>query len=124
MKYLLDANIIIYALTGTGDRLRDNLARCSEGDLAISAIAYAEVAKGIGLGKPSALAALDAFMEEVTLLPFDAAAAQAYAKLPFRRGSFDRLIAAHALATSLILVTSNAADFSDIDGLMIENWTL
>ena len=122
MKYLLDANIIIYALTGTGDRLRDNLACCSEGDLAISAIAFAEVAKGIGLGKPPTVAALDAFMEEVTLLPFDAAAAQAYARLPFRRGSFDWLIAAHALATGLTLVTSNEADFADIPGLKIENW--
>ncbi|MBN9787867.1 VapC toxin family PIN domain ribonuclease [Pseudonocardia sp. TMWB2A] len=122
MKYLLDANIIIYALTGTGDRLRYNLARCSEGDLAISAIAFAEVAKGIGLGKPPPLAALDAFMEEVTLLPFDAAAAQAYARLPFRRGSFDRLIAAHALATGLTLVTSNEVDFADIPGLKVENW--
>ena len=57
------------------------------------------------------------------LLPFDEAAVRAYAALPFRRGSFDRLIAAHALALDLTLVTSNVRDFADIPGLLVENWT-
>jgi tRNA(fMet)-specific endonuclease VapC len=58
----------------------------------------------------------------VPVLPFDAAAAEVYARLPFRRGSFDRLIAAHALALDLVLVTDNVADYADVPGLKVENW--
>ncbi|WP_375402843.1 PIN domain-containing protein [uncultured Sphingomonas sp.] len=57
------------------------------------------------------------------LLPFDEAAAEQYAWLAFKRGSFDRLIAAHGLALGLPVVTANTRDFHNIPGLKIENWT-
>ena len=44
--------------------------------------------------------------------------------LPFRRGSYDRLIAAHALSHGLIIVTDNERHFADIPGLNVENWTV
>ncbi|WP_343525610.1 hypothetical protein [Sphingomonas sp.] len=69
-------------------------------------------------------AALDRFFEHVPILSFDQRAASAYAMIPFRRGRFDRLIGAHVLATGLTLVTNNEANFADIPGLTIENWTL
>lgn len=37
-------------------------------------------------------------------------------------GSLDTLIAAHALALNVTLVTNNAAEFSRVDGLRLENW--
>ena len=37
--------------------------------------------------------------------------------------AFDRLLAAHALSIGAIVVTNNEADFTDVPGLMIENWT-
>ena len=58
------------------------------------------------------------------ILPFDEAAARCYAQLPFRRGRFDRLLAAHALSLGSTVITDNEADFADIPGLTIENWTL
>jgi tRNA(fMet)-specific endonuclease VapC len=36
----------------------------------------------------------------------------------------DRLIAAHAVSTGLVLVTNNEADFKDYPGLVVENWAL
>ena len=57
------------------------------------------------------------------VVPFDQAAAQIYARLPFRRHRFDRLIAAHALALDVTLVTANERDFRDIAALRVENWT-
>ncbi len=36
----------------------------------------------------------------------------------------DRLIAAHAVSTGIILVTNNEADFKDYPGLKVENWAL
>ncbi len=124
MNYLLDANIIILALIGNSKALRDRLSACDEGELVTSAIAYGEVAKGSIRGKPPSFNLLTAFVEEVEVLSFDYAAARAYATLPFKRGSFDRLIAAHALSLGLTVVTSNEGDFADVPGLKVENWTV
>ena len=125
MKYLLDANICILLLGQRPPALLSARVRaCEEGELATSAIAFAEVAWGSRNGRLPPLERLERFVEEVAVLPFDGAAALRYAGLPFRRGSFDRLIAAHALATGLTLVTNNEADFADIAGLSVENWTL
>ena len=123
MKYLFDSNMIIRAVLGIGDPLRAHLAACDEGDIVTSSIAYAEVAYGSVRGKAPAFDKLQAFIEEVEILPFDRKAARAYATLPFRRASYDRLIAAHALSEGLTVITDNLADFSGIIGLKVENWT-
>jgi tRNA(fMet)-specific endonuclease VapC len=39
-------------------------------------------------------------------------------------GNNDLWIAAHALAANLILVTNNEREFSRVNGLRIENWSL
>lgn len=122
MKYLLDSNIIIAAILGSSEALRARLAQCDEGDLVTSAIVYAEVAHGSAHGKPPPLAILDAALQDIAVLPFDRAAALAYATLPFVRASYDRLIAAHALSLDLTLVSHNVGHFSDLPGLRVENW--
>ncbi|MDO9364429.1 MAG: type II toxin-antitoxin system VapC family toxin [Sphingopyxis sp.] len=124
MKYLLDSNAIIALVMNLDARLVARAGECDEGDLVTSAIAYAEVAHGSTLGKAPAFDQLQAFVEEVRVLDFDYKAVQAYAALPFRRGSYDRLIAAHALSQGIALVTANEADFADVPGLVVENWTL
>jgi tRNA(fMet)-specific endonuclease VapC len=122
MKYLLDSNIIIAAILGSSETLLERLAACDEGDLVTSAIVYAEVAHGSSHGKPPPLNVLDAALQDIAVLPFDAAAALAYAALPFVRASYDRLIAAHALSLDLTLVSHNVRHFSDMPGLRVENW--
>ena len=123
MKYLFDSNIIILTVMAMNEALQRRLGDCDEGDIATSAIAYAEVAYGTAAGKPPKVDQLRAFVEEVPVLSFDLKAAQAYATLPFKRASFDRLIAAHALSHGLTVVTDNEADFADIPDLQVENWT-
>ncbi len=59
--------------------------------------------------------------------PFDAGAARAYglvrlASRERQRDALDKLIAAHALALDLILVTNNQRDFAAYPDLTIENW--
>lgn len=124
MKYLFDSNVIIRTLLGIGEPLLRRIADCDEGDIVTSSIAYAEVAYGSHQGKPPAFEKLQAFIEEVPVLAFDYRAARTYATLPFKRASYDRLIAAHALAERLIVVTDNVADFADVPGLNVENWTV
>lgn len=122
-QFLIDADMAIYAMAERHSPLNDRLAACYPGDVAISAISFAEIAVGTYVGKPPSPAVLDAFVRVVPLLPFDEAAARAYARLPFKRARFDRLLAAHALSLGATIVTNNEADFADVPGLMAENWT-
>ncbi len=119
--FLLDSNICIYATGGTSRPLMAKLSDQDEGTLAISAITLAEIA--LGYRSPDEKAVLEAFVAAVRVLPLDEVVARRYAEFPFRRGAFDRLIAAHALALDLTLVTNNERDFADVPGLRIENWT-
>jgi tRNA(fMet)-specific endonuclease VapC len=120
--FLLDSNICIYLLQGAVAPLNARVLAQARGSLAVSAISYAEIR--LGARDPQSEKALGSFLRDVVLLPFDAAAAEAYARLPFRRARLDRLIAAHALSTGLTLVTNNERDFDDIPDLRLENWTL
>ena len=124
MKYLLDSNIIVYLTMNSNERVVRRAADCDEGDLVTSAVAYAEVAFGSLNEQPPAIEQLQAFVQEVPVLDFDYKAALAYATLPFKRGSFDRLIAAHALSHDLTVVTHNVKHFADVPGLKVENWTI
>ena len=125
MRFLIDSDLAIYAMGGAADSLLNRrLAECSPGEVAISAISFAEVALGTWNGKPPRQDVLDAFIAAVPIVPFDEAAAREYAKLPFKRARFDRLLAAHALSIGAIVVTNNEADFADVPGLVIENWAV
>jgi tRNA(fMet)-specific endonuclease VapC len=123
VKYLFDSNIIIMTVMAMNPALQQRLADCDEGDIVTSAIAYAEVVHGAVRGKPPGFEKLQAFVEEARVLDFDLKAAQVYATLSFKRASFDRLIAAHALSLGLTVVTDNEDDFNDIPELKVENWT-
>ena len=123
MKYLLDSNIIIALTMNRNEGVVRRAAECDEGDIVTSAIAYAEVVYGCHRGDPPAIEQLQAFVEEVPVLDFDYKAALAYATLPFKRASYDRLIAAHALSHGLTIVTDNERHFADVPGLKVENWT-
>ena len=122
-SYLLDSNILIYLLEGSSPHARARVEACLPGQIVTSAVAYGEVMRKVPFGDAAKLGDVEALFDIVAILPFDAEAARAYAHIPFRRGTFDRLIAAHALALGLAVVTNNERDFADVPGLRIENWT-
>ncbi len=124
-RYLLDSDLAIYSMGGEQDStLNVRLASRYPGDVAISAVSFAEVSLGTWNGKPPRQDVLDAFIHVIPVLDFDEAAAREYARLPFRRARFDRLLAAHALSLGATIITNNEADFADVPGLSVENWTL
>lgn len=123
MRFMLDSNVVIAVALADGEAIRQRMAGYGEGDFVISAVAYAEVLHGSVRGKPPAEDLLEKFVEEVPVVPFDGAAAVAYARLPFRRASYDQLIAAHALSLGLTLVTDNERHFAGIPKLAVENWS-
>jgi tRNA(fMet)-specific endonuclease VapC len=124
IRYLIDADSAIYAMSGDYEVMRQRITSFEPGEIAFSTISYAEVAHGTYVGKPPSPAVLAAFVRAIPLVPFDEAAARAYAALPFKRARFDRLLAAHALSLNVTVVTNNEADFADVPRLMVENWTV
>ncbi|ATE63391.1 type II toxin-antitoxin system VapC family toxin [Rhizorhabdus dicambivorans] len=124
MRYLIDTNCCIFLFAGGYQALADRISALDKDEVGLSAIVYAELALGSANGKEPSPSALDRLIRIFPVLPFDEAAARAYALLPFKRGSFDRLLAAHALTLDLTLITNNERDFADIPGLKVENWTI
>lgn len=121
-KYLIDADSAIYAMAERHSPLTARMEQCAPGDIAISAISFAEISLGTHSGKPPPTELLDAFLAVIPMLPFDEQAAREYARLPFKRARFDRLLAAHALSIDATVITNNETDFEDVPGLKVENW--
>lgn len=130
-RYMLDTNICIYLMKHQPPEVAERFAQCFVGDVVISAITLAELEYGVAAAdetnRQRNQAALEAFLKEVPAVPFDARAAKAYgpARLLARerkREALDKLIASHALALDLTLVTNNPADFAVYDSLRLENW--
>lgn len=125
VRYLLDSNICIYVLEGSEGHapLRLALESLTPGAAVTSAITYAEVLRGRRTPVSDDPEKTARFFATFPVIPFDEAAARRFADVPFRRGKFDHLIAAHALSLDLTLVTANERDFADMPGLRVENWT-
>lgn len=124
IRYLIDANCAIYSMIDADAPISRRIAGADEGDIGISAINFAEIALGTNFGKPPPSEVLEAFVAAIPLISFDEAAAREYARLPFKCARFDRLLAAHALSIGAIVITNNEADFGDVPGLKVENWTV
>jgi tRNA(fMet)-specific endonuclease VapC len=122
MKFMLDSNVVIAVALAADPKLKRRMAEHGEGDFVMSAITYAEVTHGSVRGKPPPLPELKTLIEEIPVLAFDEQAGRTYGQISFKRASYDRLIAAHALSLGLIVVTNNEADFADVPGLVVENW--
>jgi tRNA(fMet)-specific endonuclease VapC len=123
-RALLDTNICIYLIEGTSDLARRRVEAFAPGAIVTSAICYAELLRGLALSDLAGRRAVDDFFALIPVLSFDIAAAEKIRSVPFQRHRLDRLIAAHALALGVVLVTNNPADFSDVPGLQVENWTV
>ncbi len=125
--YLLDTNACLDFLLARSQVLADRVDR-EYGRLIVSSITAAELHVGNKTSTDPVRDArsVDDFLSGVQQVPFDTNAALAYGRVARLHGmvrhSFDRLIAAHAIALGVILVTGNERDFAGIPGLQIENW--
>jgi len=122
-QFLLDTNICVYLAESISGSLSERVETCEIGELATSSIAFAEFVRGIDWSQPFAEDTVARLFAAIAIIPFDQAAARAYAELPFKRHRFDQLIAAQAIALDLTLVTANPHDFGDIPALRVEDWS-
>lgn len=128
-EFMLDTDTVSWALRGQGG-VAVRLLEHRPSQLCISSITLAELRFGADAKASRKLHALiDTFVLSVATMPFDPAAADrfgpvasALAKRGEPIGTFDTLIAAHALSLGLTLVTNNARHFRRVAGLKTANW--
>ncbi len=130
VRYLLDTNTASYAIKGNVARVRERLLTVPMADIGISVITEAELRFGVAR-LPAAIrlkGLVEEFLLRVEVLPWNSAAAHQYAAIrpglersgrPM--GNMDMLIAAHALAVEVVLVTHDRV-FRRVKGLKVEDW--
>jgi tRNA(fMet)-specific endonuclease VapC len=131
MSYMLDTNICIFAIKKHESVLAKIKANRDKG-ICISAITLSELDHGVCNSSQQARnrLALTYFLTLADALPYDERAAAEYGALRTdlqRRGcpigSMDTLIAAHAKASGMVLVTNNTGEFGRVRGLALEDWS-
>jgi len=128
-RHMLDTNMCIYLMKNQPEAVARRFAQCLVGDVVISAVTYAELEYGVAVSADPERerANLAALIEDIPVAPFDRAAAAAYGPIRLatrdsRKDHLDKLIAAHAVALDVALVTNNLKDFARYPGLTTENW--
>ncbi|MBX3066636.1 MAG: type II toxin-antitoxin system VapC family toxin [Anaerolineae bacterium] len=131
MKYLLDTNTCIRYLNGRSPVVFQRLNDTPEADVCVCSVVKFELRYGALRSNyvEKTLAQQEKFLNRYKSLPFDDAAHLHAAKIradlasagtPI--GPYDLLIAAIALANSLIVITHNTAEFGRVAELKIEDW--
>jgi tRNA(fMet)-specific endonuclease VapC len=131
VRYLLDTNTVSYIIKGNRPRVRERLLRVPMAEVGISVITEAELLFGLAR-MPDATklkTVVEEFLPRVEVLPWDSEAARQYARIRAilegrgePMGNLDLMIAAQALASGLVLVSSDAV-FHRVKGLKIEDWS-
>lgn len=130
LKYMLDTNICIFTIKNKPSHVRDHFNR-HHGQLCVSAVTLMELFYG---AEKSAmpeknLAVVEGFANRLDVLNYDHGAAAhcgqlraELAKAGRSIGPYDQMIAGHARAEGLILVTNNLREFERVPGLRVEDW--
>ena len=134
MRYMLDTNIVSYYLRRSSpaleERVNDGLKHRA---VAISTIVRAELRYGQRGMTPEDRrhSLIDSFLLRLPSVEWSIEAADHYGALKHTLkthgtpiGDMDTLIAAHALAEKLILVTHNTRHFENVPGLKLEDWMI
>ena len=131
MTHLLDTCICVFLIRDKHPSVRSKFRSFDLSHLAVSSISEAELRYGASKSmQPSKNhALLDCLFQPLQVLPFDHHDAAHYGdirqsleKEGVPIGPLDLLIAAHARAKNLVLVTNNTKEFLRVPGLRVEDW--
>jgi tRNA(fMet)-specific endonuclease VapC len=131
--YMLDTDISSYIMKRSHDSVLKRLQTVPVGDVSISAITKSELMYGVEVSprKQQDRMALDAYLKHVEVLDYPDEAALHYGQIRAALkvagnliGANDLLIAAHARSLGFTLVTNNTREFSRVQGLKLENWSV
>ncbi len=129
-RYLFDTNILSALVKQPTSPLARRMAAMDRDHFCTSVVVACELRYGVHKkGSPSLAAKVDQLLSGVEVLPLDVQVDLHYAevrvaleKMGQPIGHNDLLIAAHARALGLTLVTDNLREFSRVPGLAVENW--
>lgn len=129
-SFLLDTDTVSYVLRGQGPAAK-RLTTHPPSEICISALTLAELRFGAERRRSRKLhGVIDTFIRSVEVLPFDPGAAATFGRVQAALeakgapiGTLDTLIASHALALNLTLVTNDLKHFSRVRGLKLANWS-
>lgn len=134
IRYLADTNILGYFTRHAYPCLHQRmLAAMQTDEVAISVVTRAETRFGQALlnADDKRQTSINLLLNEIATLTWTSVAADRYGTVAahLRKsgqpiGEMDAMIAAHALAENLILVTHNTCHFSRVPGLQLEDWTI
>ncbi len=128
--YLLDTNIISHIIRDPSGPAARRIEKVGAKAVCTSIIVAAELRYGCARkGSPKLLARVEGVLETMPVLPLDIPADTDYGGIRAELeaagqpiGGNDLLIAAHARALGLTLVTDKLREFSRVRGLKVENW--
>jgi tRNA(fMet)-specific endonuclease VapC len=133
IHYLLDTNICISLIKNHPPAVLEKFKQHQPQDVAISIITLFELEYRVEKSQQQQRArkALAQFLLPLNILDMDRTAATEAATIRAQLerkgtpiGPYDILIAGQARSQVMTLVTNNTKEFSSIDGLTLENWTL
>ena len=131
LKYMLDTNIIIYTMRNRPKQVKKQFKLHKE-QLSISSVTLGELVFGAEHSQhlKHNLTDIEAMIARLEVLPFDNKAAYHFGQIRAALysigkpiGPYDMMIAGHARASGLILVTNNIKEFERVPGLQLENWS-
>lgn len=130
LRYMLDTNICIFTIKNKPQVVREAFNR-RHGQLAISTVTLMELIYGAekSAAPERNLAIVEGFAARLDVLDYDIQGAAHTAQLRAELakagtpiGPYDRMIAGHARARGLTLVTNNLREFQRVPGLRVEDW--
>ncbi len=130
LKYMLDTNIVIYTMKNRPEEVRHAFKR-HDGQMCISTITLGELIYGAERSSQPEknMEVIEGMAARLEVLPFEGLDAAHFGQLRAELmslgkpiGPYDMMIAGHARARGLILVTNNTREFERVPGLRIENW--
>ena len=129
-RYLLDTNVLSDLLRHPQGRVSKRISVVGEDAVCTGIIVAAELRFGAEKSASRKLAErVDLVLSALEVLPLEPPADRIYGEVRQQLarqgtpiGPNDLLIAAHALSQGLTVVTANAAEFSRVPGLRVENW--
>jgi len=132
LRYLLDRNILSDLVRRPRGPVASRIAEVGEESICTSIIVAAELRYGATKSESKQLAErIDLLLSALEILPMEPPADRRYAEIRHYLarqgmpiGPSDLLIAAHALAADLTLVTANTHEFARIPSLRADNWLL
>lgn len=133
LRYMLDTNTVSFLIKEQQPILAQRMVQKGMERLAISAVVEAELLWGLAKKSQSPLIhqRVTAFLAQVEVLAWDRAVAQSYAKLKqsmhtdgLNLATADMLIASHAYALGLTLITNDQAFFKLQPLLDVQDWTV